>query len=113
MINALRILLLANPNTLRPGASAEVDSARFLARAEWSGDSLLLVPWPNRELPDPTAEVSAAARLAASHGQQRFARIVTSWSAALPNSSGVKEGVSVALEMRGDSMRKNRGKSSG
>ena len=99
----LRILLLANPNTLRPGASAEVDSARFLARAEWSGDSLLLVPWPNRELPDPTAEVSAAARLAASHGQQRFARIVTSWSAALPNSSGVKEGVSVALEMRGDS----------
>ena len=100
---SLRALLFANPYALRPGVSASGDSLRFIARAQWSGDSLLFVPYPHRDLPDPTPEVSASARAAASHGQERFARIVTSWSAALPNSAGVKEGVSVAFEMRGDS----------
>lgn len=74
------------------------DSARFLARPAWRGDSLAFIPVAfatfvaGQDVPDGFHEAIARQR-------QRFRAIAAGWSVALPRSSEAKEALAIALEL--------------
>lgn len=74
------------------------DSARFLARPSWRGDTLAFIPVPFADfvsgggVPDGFNEAVARQR-------QRFRAIAAGWSVALPRSSEAKEALAIALEL--------------
>jgi hypothetical protein len=99
----LRELIFAADRMSRQGMSVSPDTLFFLSRPEWRGDSLAFVPYPRdvvaagRAHFDPIASTQAV-----QHQRAMFIDIARSWASALPNSSGTKEALAIALEMLGD-----------
>lgn len=99
----VRRLFLTNRNDLRPGYTPPPESRRFLAYPAWAGDSLVLVPYPDREffqareqpIPESLDEAVRRQRL-------QFHQIASAWMTAYPNSADALEAIAVSLEMRGD-----------
>ena len=95
----LRTLLLASNRT--PDGYGAADSAIFFARPSWSGDSLVLIPYPvalqTRGVPLPPGFEEAIRRR-----RGEFRRLALKWSAAFPGSSGAKHAVAMALAQLGD-----------
>lgn len=94
----LQALLLVSPHVIW---GVGQDGARFFGLPGWSGDSLVLVPYPAamhvRDGPKPPGYELALQRRGA-----ELRRITAAWSAAFPTSAGAKEAMSAALESAGD-----------
>ena len=99
----VRRTFMTSRNDLRRGFAAPPDTGRFLAYPSWVGDSLVLVPYAEREFlqarerPIPPSLDEAVRR-------QRllFHQVASAWMSAFPNSADALEAIAVSLELRGD-----------
>ena len=100
---AVRRLLMTDRTEMRVGRAVPPDTARFHARAAWQGDSLVLVPFTQREVAEirPWARAPTA-NLAVQHQRQLFREIATAWAAADPQSADALEALALSLEMLSD-----------
>jgi tRNA A-37 threonylcarbamoyl transferase component Bud32 len=99
----LRDLLFMRPSKLQATVLPPNEAGSFVGRLDWENGKPILRPIPLAltAAGDPAA-VPAGLRQAVASQQKLFGKIAAAWSAALPTSAGAKEGVAVALEMRGD-----------
>jgi tetratricopeptide (TPR) repeat protein len=99
---SLRELLLTGRDQLTYGFSPGPDSARFLARPAWLGDSIALIPYPWAQITGGGAVRPPGFERALAHQRAAFQRIANSWSTSLPRSASAKEALALSLEMLGD-----------
>ncbi len=100
---AVRRLLLTGPNDLLEGFGQPPDTARYLGRASWEGDSLVVVPFPAGWVWD--GDPRAAPRHGAAairHQRQFFHDLTTTWVTAYPRSAQAVAALAVALELLHD-----------
>jgi len=99
----VRRLFLTNRNDLHKGLTAPPESRRFLAYPGWAGDSLVLVPYPEREFFQAREQpIPQSLDEAVRHQRLQFHQIASAWMTAYPNSADALEAIAVSLEMRGD-----------
>ena len=99
----LRMQLLAVDRQAIGGLALTPDTTRFLARPEWRGDSVELVPYPKEVVAAGRARFDPQAGAAATRHQLAVVLdIARSWSFALPNNAGAKEALAMALGVSGD-----------
>jgi tRNA A-37 threonylcarbamoyl transferase component Bud32 len=100
---AIRSLLLTGPNDMISGSALAPDTGRFLGRASWQGDSLVVVPFPAQWVWDGDSRAIPRNGAAAVRHQREFFRdITTTWATAFPGSAEPLGEVAVALELLGD-----------
>lgn len=100
---AVRRLLLTGPNDLLEGFSEPPDSLRFLGRASWEGDSLVVVPFPADWVWNGDARATPRHGAAAiRHQRQFFHDLTTTWVTAYPRSAEALAALAVALELLND-----------
>ena len=94
---------LRTSGRLRFGRAAEPDTITFGASSAWSGDTLLMVPYP---LADFAAAqpwtVPATGNEAIRHAREAFREIAAAFVAAYPNSPDALEAMALSLELLGD-----------
>jgi hypothetical protein len=99
----VRRLFLTNRNDVHPGYTASPGSRRFLAYPAWAGDSLVLVPYPDREFFQAREQtIPESLDEAVRHQRLQFHQVASAWMTAYPNSADALEAIAVSLEMRGD-----------
>jgi tetratricopeptide (TPR) repeat protein len=98
----LRELLLTDRDRLISGYSGGADSARFLGRLSWVGDSIALVPYPWSQIAGGAPIYPPGFDRAVVHQREVFRQIASTWAVALPGASAAKEALSLSLEMLGD-----------
>ena len=100
---AVRRLLLTGPNDLLEGFGQPPDSTRYLGRASWEGDSLVVVPFLGSWVWD--GDPRAAPRHGAAairHQRQFFHDLTTTWVTAYPRSAEAVAALAVSLELLND-----------
>jgi serine/threonine protein kinase len=98
----VRRLLMTSRQNLRQGHALAPDTGTFSARATWTGDSLMLVPYPialTRGLNDPWD--TKAVDDAIVRQRELFRDITITWATMFPASSAAEEALAVSLEMLG------------
>ncbi len=100
---AVRRLLLTGRNDLLEGFGQPPDTTRYLGRASWEGDSLVVVPFPARWVwdGDPRAAPRHGA-IAIRHQRQFFHDLTTTWVTAYPRSAEAVAELAVSLELLND-----------
>jgi len=100
---AVRSLLLTGPNDLIEGRGLAPDTSRYLGRASWQGDSLVVVPFPARWVwdGDPRA-IPRRGAAAVRHQREFFHELTTTWVTAFPQSPEAFAALAVALELLND-----------
>jgi len=99
----VRRLFLTNRNDVHPGYTEPPGSGRFLAYPAWAGDSLVLVPYPDREFFQAREQtIPKSLDEAVRHQRLQFHQVASAWMTAYPNSADALEAIAVSLEMRGD-----------
>jgi tRNA A-37 threonylcarbamoyl transferase component Bud32 len=100
---AVRDLLLTGPNDLLQGYALAPDTSRFLGRASWQGDSLVVVPFPARWVWDGDSRATPLrAAAAVRHQREFFHDLTTTWVTAFPTSAEAFGALAVALELLND-----------
>jgi hypothetical protein len=100
---AMRRLLLTDGNELLAGHALPPDTTRFFGRPSWEGDSLVVIPYPVRQIREARLHtIPERSGLAVRRQRELFYEIATAWAAALPESAPAVEAVAVALDLLGD-----------
>ena len=99
---SLRYLLLTDRDALVGGYSVGADSDRFWGRLGAVGDSIVVVPYPWRQIAGGTPLYPPGFERAIAHQRANFGEIARTWATALPSAAAAKEALSLALEMTGD-----------
>jgi hypothetical protein len=98
---SVRRLFFVSARELRSGRAVAPDTGRFVARAEWVGDSLAFVPWRTRDFQIRPARTPMT-ESAVMRQRRLFGEIATTWSTQYPASAAALEAVALTLELDGD-----------
>jgi len=96
-------LFYTSGNLVRAGRAYAPDTASFLARPSWEGDSLVFIPFPRHDvISDAPRTRPASLGEATLRQRQLFHRVALAWATAHPDDPQALETLASALELQFD-----------
>jgi len=99
---ALRRLFMTGGYARRSGQALPPDTITFDAVAEWQGDSLALVPYPDRPTTRRHVTRPGAREEALRHLRVEFRNVALTWLTSSPSDADAMEAAAIGLGMLGD-----------